>query len=481
MLSSVPRYAPWLYQRDIGGKVVKVFEKSGFRTSLLGFNQNFSRDDNRLYIPMTPMVALDNQLNEVRQGAYSDVKYPVPYTVGENLATLAAYAGTAWLTVNGGKTWSAKSATGKHRVAQLIKFKGDLLYQDTDTAPYQWLKRSNAQNLNGTPTAVKTGDQSVSVGVSDHWAKNANCIVGSSSNVATSTKAFICWSFPNFIGYELDARNSAPWSYLGSNVFLCRNSLKFRFIYVPVTPGAPTVLAEIPTTTALTLAHIHDKLFSVTLNGEVLVAPLEPNIENSAMTLADARTYVQRVLDALDGDATTLLAPGPFTWAIKWGYNRFVFYSGSANNTFVHRIWEVQPQKPTDTFTIKAGTTGTAAMGSIGFSLKTIGYGYDQAHGSLTAPLTSGPDVILCTDWVQPNGNNGYNGFSLILAITKANLLANYIGVNVNGRTFTFDTLESGEIATTKYPGGSGVRCSWWNGLAGFVNGQTYTIELIPR
>lgn len=36
MLSLVPKNAPWNFARNTGAKVVKVFEKAGFRSSLLG-------------------------------------------------------------------------------------------------------------------------------------------------------------------------------------------------------------------------------------------------------------------------------------------------------------------------------------------------------------------------------------------------------------------------------------------------------------
>lgn len=114
--------------------------------------------------------------------------------------------------------------------------------------------------------------------------------------------------------------------------------------------------------------------------------------------------------------------------------------------------------------------------------MKTPGFGYNQPHGTLIKPFSEGPEVFLCSDWDQSSGNSNYNGFSVTFPILKAVLLSKYLGINANGRTFVFDKLEGLEINANIMPDGStGVRCCWWNGLAGFVNGQTYTIELIPR
>lgn len=484
MLSAIPQLAGWPYARTTGAKVVKVLEKSALRGSLLSFNQNFCCDENRLYIPTKQMIAIDNQLNEVFMGPYTDVTYPAPYVVGEFIGSLASAGSTPWITNTAGRTWVARGGTGQYRTGQLIRFKGNLLYQDAHTVTGQWQRRLSAQNLNGPTTAFNVGPVQTSVGSSDNWAKNANCIVGSSGYVNTSSKIFICWTFPTFIGYEMGFIGNTPMTYLGNNVFVARVGTTLKLIYVPATQGAPTLLAEMPTSTAWAMAHVIDKLFYVKLGGELSVTQLASTAENATAILAEARVYADAVVAAIGAGGNQLLEPGPFTWAFKWGYNRFVFYSGTANSPtpYLHHVWEVQQQKPVDTFKFLTGTTGSAGSGSIGFSLQTPGYGYNQPHGSMVKPFTNGPLVTLCADWVQPSGNSGYMGFGVIFAITKAELLAKYLAINVNGKTFSFASLEGLELLANTMPDGStGVRCTWWNGLAGFIAGQTYTMELVPR
>lgn len=482
MLSSIPKAARWPYPRFDSDELIDAATITVPSFSTIGLAPNFLGDDNRFYIPGLPFKALNNSLQLEQLGATPGASYICPYAVGESLLGLDAMAGTGWYSNNGGLTMTERPIPGsyKYHVGGLIKFKNLLLTKDQAVTYGQWQERQSAQNLNGAATTRNTGSvPASSVTTPDTWAKNANCIIGA-PNGSYPTAAYVCWSFPTFVRYEINGVQNSTFAYLGNNVFLTVQRQLLRFIYIPATQGQPVVLAEIPQDTAVKLAHVCDKLFIVRNAGEVAVTDIETFTENAAATQAHATTYVQKVLAALAAPATVLMATGGYIiFATKWNYNRFVV--GHYTSLTV-RVWEVKSRKPSDTFTFKAGTTGSVAMGSVGFSLQTPGYGYNQPHGTLIKPFTDGPAVALCADWTQNAGNSNYNGFGMIFAITKAELLVKYAAIKANGRTFSFDRLEGLELLANSMPDGStGVRCCWWYGLAKFVAGQTYTVELIPR
>lgn len=478
MLSSIPKVSPWLTDRTKRGAVVKVFEHSAPR-SLIGFAQNFMSDSNKIYLPNQPMLALNDKLQSTPLGAMPGVTYPAPYAIGDMLLGIDAMSGKAYQSINGGLTLTEKVIPGtyKFHVGGIVKFKDRMLFKDRAVINGQYQVYANAQNFNTAPTTQNSGSIA---DVPYAWAKNANCIF-SGINGTMSSSVAICWNWPTFVTYELASEALPKPTYLGNNVFL--NTLKagMRFIFVPQTQGAPVVIATLPKADALWMHHVCDKLFVVRQDGELVYFDCDSTIETTTSSLAQATTYVQKVIAALAGTPTQLNPPGIIQFVNKWGYNRFVCGTGANASAMTH-IWEVKMDVQVETFVFKAGTTGTAAMGSIGYSVPMPSYGYGTAHGQQIKAGVPGAGVFLCADWRQPVNNNLYNGFGLILDTTKAALLAKYMAVRVNGKTFSFDRLENVEfrvLATSPY--GNMLWCTWWNCLAEFINGQTYTVEFIPR
>lgn len=483
MLSAIPKIAGWPFSK-VTDRVEKVGELVGNWASLVGFTPGLNANDNMLVIPDTPFTILDSQLNKLPVGAYDSVPYPAPSVLGNSYVSIASVGNKAWLSQNKGKTWALQS-DGTYSIGNIFRFKSKMFFSNSGS---MFTLRDLAQNFDSSSVTVQSVQPSTTgfPQIIAFGAKNANCIVTSGNNTVTASTMFVCWNFPTFNAYNTGAQQAQQYYYLGNNIFYTSKDATTRFFYVPPTAGVPTLLQTKTNTLFARVHHLRNQVFFVKSNGEVCVAPLAATVENPAISMNDAATYLVKVFAAVEGINTSQLLPaGSAQYVFPWGFDRFVVMArrGSPLIATTH-IWEVKTAKPSVKFTFKAGKTGTSATGSTGFGTYNGNYGYGTEHGQMIAP--GEVEVLICSDWRQPSLAPPYGGFGLLLNMTQTEVKTRFVAVKANGRTFSIDSLETTELRAFPFPivtggTGQGTLCNWTLDLAEFVDGQTYTVELIPR
>lgn len=481
MLSLIPTMAPWPLKRQ--SRFEKVTTIFGYQDSLISANETMFASDNVLYIPTQPMIAIDRAFNQKNLSSMTTA-YPAPWAIGDKHIGNNSVASYGYVSTNGGTTRRLVGAASSYGYGALLEFQG-WVYEQVNNA---WVRHSNPFDLDGTTTPVTlTGDAARN----DYWAKNTNCVVGCPSSGDNQPNMYISWTFPTFIGYGMNFEGSLPTHrYIGNNVFFRTtngNGVLSRLIFVPATQGQPVVLQTFDASEISAMFHIRDYLFFLSKSGVLKASPLPSVIEDQSTNLAAATLYANAIKAAIQSpQAETVETLGTFRWATKWGDDRLAVSAGPIRSMGGYvAVWEVPESTPPIPFTLfahqHASTTGNNRQIGYQPGSRYYGFGLDPVS-TVTQP--AGEVVVVCCDWYQKDGNNGYNGFTICLAGADPKvLLAKYRGVRANGKEFIFSSAASPK--GTNWPANDGLptycRWSWYMTLAGFVNGQTYTIELLPR
>jgi len=482
MLSLVPRFALWPKDR-LGQDVSLLGTYTKARISDLGMNYQLHHDPNVFYTPNQPVERIDPNFQFESTNFNTGVPYPSLYAVGDKLVSSRSVASISQLATDG-KTFTTKMAGSTYGHGSLTAFKNELVYQIIRSSQNAYEARPNSKDMSGTATVKSTASPPAVDPY--YWGKSKNALVGSTSWSASGSNVFVCWNFPTFIQYgglgpSMGVTSNARYVYFGYNVFYGFQSTNQQMLlYVGPTQGQTAGLLDMRPYGVQSIAHVDKYLFLVK-NNTLMIASLAPQPDDPNATQAQVTAYVAKIKALLDDLSvknwkTIDKLSGIFQAGYRWGSQHFVTHSlFTANSTTKTNIWKVE-EKIAKAFTITAGRQvgSDANLGSTGYVDNTNG-SYGLAGNAGTIQNTTGEGVRICCDWIQASGNNGYNGFSIEITGAHADIRAKYKGIKANGKWFYFDL----NSTITAQVGLGNTIYSWWNTLADFVDGETYTIELI--
>lgn len=481
MLSLVPRFALWPKDR-LGQDVSLLGTYTKARISDLGMNYQLHHDPNVFYTPNQPVERIDPNFQFESTNFNTGISYPSLYAVGDKLVSNRSVASISQLATDG-KTFTTKMAGSTYGHGSLTAFKNELVYQIIRSSQNAYEARPNSKDMSGTATVKSTASPPAVDPY--YWGKSKNALVGSTSWAASGSNVFVCWNFPTFIQYgglgpTMGVTSNARYVYFGYNLFYgFQGTGQQMLLYVGPTQGQTAGMLDMRPYGIQSIAHVDKYLFLVK-NNTLMIASLAPQPDDPDATQAQAAAYVAKIKALLDDLSvknwkTIDTLSGIFQSGYRWGSQHFVTHSlFTANSTTKTNIWKVS-EKIAKTFSIIAGepARSTDTQYSRGYTTTDATYGFGDAVGT----IQNAPSEIigLCVDWVQASGNNGYNGFTLELSGTHAEIRAKYKGVKINGKWFYLDL---NSTITAQASKGS-TRYSWWNTLADLVSGETYTVELI--
>lgn len=275
----------------------------------------FGGSTTRMLIPSTDKVRIIEQdlsvsLYTIPTGASP---YPAYSMVDDSFVSLHAVGSKSFLSGDKGATFTEIAPANSYSTGHIFKFKG-----------YIWMLYSNnvrryALNMLSQTTMARYTTNSVQA--LDYWDYNDNCIVSTTSTSASGANLYVAWGDPTaFTGYAMGLNTNLQVSYVGNNVFYVRASTGAgstgisKLIYVPVTQGIPTLLADLPLIYR-GIAHLgtsiaiidQDKLYTATVGADSITA-----------TQAQAQAYVNSIVAAIGQNTKACMFKTNYNWYTPW-------------------------------------------------------------------------------------------------------------------------------------------------------------------
>lgn len=301
------------------------------------YSESFGSDDTRFYVPTLPLTSYAQDLLLTTHNTPAGLTNSVPYALGGDNISMAAINTPGYFTKNKGVAWTALSAISQYIGGRGFQFKGRVyLSDDKATAPTTW------RNYDPAMAAYTTQASEIDANpanVSMYGAKNANCVVTSTSQVANANNIYVCWDMPTFTPYNVSLGTNVSIRYIGCNVFVATGAAgNTRLFYIPATQGAPVLLKTFAEN--MRIHHIGNNLvLAKASKAQLFVAPLASKVEDPLTSLANAQAYANAIETAI-GNAQLIYTAEDGTdyhdSIFKWGGNRLVIIS----RKFV-RVWEV--------------------------------------------------------------------------------------------------------------------------------------------
>lgn len=320
----------------VSGALIQILE-TPIVSSQFQYSESFSSDDSRLFVPTLPLTSYDQSLALTTHNTPAGLTYSLPHALGGDNISMAALNTFGYFTKNKGVAWTALSAIANYAGGKGFQFKGRVyVSDDKTTSPTTW------RNYDAAMTAFTTISSEIDANpsnVSMYGAKNANCVVASTAQVANGNNIYICWNMPTFTPYNVSLGTNVSIRYIGCNVFLAAGFTgSTRLFYIPATQGAPVLLKTFAEN--LRIHHIGNNLIvAKDSKTKLYTAPLAARTEDPATSLANAQTYANEIETALNNLTLSYTAADGTDYhdnIFQWGLNRLVIIS----RKFV-RIWDI--------------------------------------------------------------------------------------------------------------------------------------------
>lgn len=241
--------------------------------------------------------------------------YAAQSMVDDKFISLHAVGSKAYLSINGGISYAETAPANTYNTGMLFKFKG-----------YNWMLYGNSvrrYSLDMTTYVLLSRYTENVVQAYDYWDYNTNVIVSTTSTSVTGGNLYVSWGDPStFTGYAMGVSTNLQVSYVGNNVFYVRPKNVAtgvsKLIYVPVTQGAPILLADLPKPYD-EIMHLGTRMVILD-DGTFFVG--EIGTDNPSATQAQAQIYVNAITATIGKNPKAYLSGGNYAWAMQWSQQK---------------------------------------------------------------------------------------------------------------------------------------------------------------
>lgn len=241
--------------------------------------------------------------------------YAAQSMVDDKFISLHAVGSKAYLSINGGISYAETAPANTYNTGNIFKFKG-----------YNWMLYGNSvrrYSLDMTTYVLLSRYTENVVQAYDYWDYNTNVIVSTTSTSVTGGNLYVSWGDPStFTGYAMGVSTNLQVSYVGNNVFYVRPKNVAtgvsKLIYVPVTQGAPILLADLPKPYD-EIMHLGTRMVILD-DGTFFVG--EIGTDNPSATQAQAQIYVNAITATIGKNPKAYLSGGNYAWAMRWSQQK---------------------------------------------------------------------------------------------------------------------------------------------------------------